>query len=213
MGMLSPHQIQETQMNSSQTHLIIDMETLGTKPNSVVLSMACVPFNFNSNVDFESLVKSSFYVKFDTIEQIQHHKRKVDENTVNWWKKQQSEEAKSVIRPSKNDVSLETGLRAFSKFVGSTGYDFKNSFVWSRGIAFDGPLLESIYDNVDTINIPVNTWLYRDIRTYVDTLEGSIDGYGRFQDLGLTGVVKHNALHDVCCDVIRMKKIYDELMS
>ena len=200
-------------MNPSTTHLIIDMETLGTKPGCVVLSLACVPFTFESPIDLNTLLKSGFYVKFDTVEQIQKYKRKVEDGTIQWWKKQHSEEAKSVIKPSKDDVSLEHGLRALSKFIGTTNYNLKSSFVWSRGIYFDGPLLESIYDNVDSLSMPINTWMYRDIRSYVDTLEDSTDGYGRYRDLNLPGVIKHNALYDVCCDAIRMKLLYNDLMS
>jgi len=200
-------------MIQNKTHLLIDMETLGTRPNSVILSLACVQFTLDSMCEFDDLVKSGFYIKFDSIEQIKKYKRNVEVDTMEWWRKQ-GDSAKSITKPSKHDVSVEQGLRLFSKFVGTTQYSYNNSFVWSRGIAFDGPILTSLYDNVaNTISMPINTWMLRDVRTFVDVLESSIDGFGRYKDLGIPTAVTHNALHDVCMDVMRIQKIYAGIME
>lgn len=196
--------------DESITHIIIDFETLGINPDSAVLSFACVPFTFEEPKTFAEYVESGFYVKFDIPHQMKLG-RKIDQNTVNWWKKQGAD-AKKILFPSDYDYLLLDGMNSFIRFVRSSGYNKKKSYAWSRGQDFDFPILESILEQVN-LDSPFNNWKYRDIRTYIDVLSGSDDGQYTLKTGTPEGFVKHDCLHDCAYDACKMVEIYQELLA
>lgn len=194
------------------THLMFDIETLGLRETSVVTSLACVPFTFEGSETYDDLIQNSFYVRFSVEDQIKNYKRTTDASTINWWKSQ-SEEARAMsIKPSPDGVSLLTGIDSLSTFVEQSDYDLRKSYVMSRGNAFDFPKIESLYYSV---NIPcaINTFMARDVRTYIDILTGSSNGQYELKNGEPEGFVKHHALHDAAFDVVKMKEIYKLLLE
>lgn len=191
-------------------HIIVDTETLGTKPNSVVLSIGATAFSLvpgNSN-DFQTYIKHGFYAKLSIKDQVVNFGRKIDENTVNWWKNQ-SVEAQEVVRPSSDDMTMIDALNSLNAWIKTVqGYKWKDSYVWCRGNYFDFPMLESMYDQAD-IKCGYNTWKIRDVRTYVDILTG--DTWGKYEPQNGTPreFIAHNALHDAAMDAYRMVEIFN----
>jgi hypothetical protein len=178
-----------------------------------VLSLACVPFRIDENKSFEEYVKDGFSVKFDKREQRDKYRRTVDKSTIDWWKKQSSE-ARAVYEDSDEDMTMEDGLIELSKYLHESEYRFddRKSFVFCRGNYFDFPMIESMYQQIGK-NLPFNTWAIRDIRTFVDVLTGSTDGYGKYKNLNIPGFIAHNCLHDTCADIIRMKTVYQDVFG
>jgi hypothetical protein len=187
------------------THLNFDLETLGKKANSVILSMACIAFKFEDDTPYSKYVLDGFYVKFNPLEQIKMG-RTVDRETVEWWKLQ-NDEARKVTQPSDDDVSVAEGLAMLREYINGTDYEWKTGYCWSRGNYFDFPMIEDIHDQLGA-KLPFNTWKIRDIRTMIDVLTG--DDRGRYELRG--GVPKeyvpHHALHDTALDIMRMKEIF-----
>lgn len=195
-------------MSQQQKHFVFDLETLGVFDNSIVLSMACVSFELDKNeVPVSYFLENSFFCKFSVKEQMALG-RDVEQSTLDWWKKQDKEVFKANCMPSFSDVSIKEGIRGLETYLKNEDYDWKTSFLWSRGIGFDFPKIESLCKNIG-FKVPFNTFKARDIRTYFDILSGSLDGYGDFKDLEeLKGLNFHNALDDCVAEVIRMKKLF-----
>lgn len=191
----------------SLTHIVIDIETLSTKPNAVILSVACVPFVLEEHTYFKDLLNKGIYIKFNASDQIKKYKRDVDKKTIDWWKTQPQEVFDAEVKPSKRDVDSITGLTVLNKFVSSIdGFNTKKSYVWSRGNNFDFPILESLYDDVG-IGLPYNTWNIRDIRTAIDILYGTDNGKYTLR-FGNEGFINHNPLHDAAMDAARLNELF-----
>ncbi len=60
-------------------HAMIDLETLGTRPDGVILSVGGVKFDPNG-----SKIIDEFYYKLDVDEQTERG-RSIDESTIEWW--------------------------------------------------------------------------------------------------------------------------------
>lgn len=190
------------------THLNFDLETLGKKSSSVVLSLACVAFTFEDDTPYSQYVLDGFYIKFDPIEQLRMG-RTTDQDTINWWK-EQSEEARGVTKPSKDDVSVEKGLAMLREYINGTKYEWKNGYCWCRGNYFDFPMIEDLHEQVGA-KLPFNTWKIRDIRTMIDVLTGSDRGKYELRGGVPKEFVAHHALHDTALDIMRMKEIFQSM--
>lgn len=188
-------------------HIIIDIETLATDPNAVVLSIACVPFVLENHTYFSELVKTGFCVKFNAKEQINTFNRTVEESTIKWWKTQPKEVFDAMVRPSSKDVDLIKGLTLLNKFISNiNGYSFKESYVWSRGNNFDFPILKSLYQ--DSGILPAyNEWKIRDVRTAIDIMAGTNTGTYQLK-CGGDGFIAHNPLQDAAMDAARLNELF-----
>lgn len=192
---------------SALVHLLIDIETLGTDPDSVVLSIACVPFMLEVHTYFGELIKDGFIVKLNAQEQIKSYHRSVEDGVVKWWKTQPKEVFDSMVRPSSEDVNLKEGLTLLSKFVtGIEGYSYNESYVWSRGNNFDFPILKSLYQAAG-LGLPYNDWRVRDVRTAIDIMAGTGDGKYTLR-FGGDGFIAHNPLHDAAMDAARLNELF-----
>lgn len=192
---------------SALTHLLIDIETLGTEPNAVVLSIAYVPFVLEVHTYFEELVSAGVYVKLDVQEQIRIHHRSVEDSVVKWWKTQPKDVFDAMVRPSSEDMSMKEGLTLLNKFVsGIKNYHFNESYVWSRGNNFDFPILKSLYQAAG-IGLPYNDWRARDVRTAIDIMAGTDNGKYNLR-FGGDGFIAHNPLHDAAMDAARLNELF-----
>ena len=155
--------------------VMLDIETLATSPDAVVLTFGAVKFNpFGNTVDGDK----SMYVRLEVDEQIRLG-RKVDENTVLWWGKQAAD-VKEEALGDHNRISLYDFTRQLNKFLVSTDR------IWAQGPVFDIVILENLYRQLE---IPA-PWLYyniRDSRTLLKAL-------GDDRVIGKAGL--HNALED-----------------
>lgn len=193
----------------SLTHLLFDTETLGKRENAVVTALACVPFRFEDNTGYDDLVLNGFFVKFNVPEQLQDYKRTTCPDTLQWWREQSKEARQNSILPSSNDVSLVEGLKQLTEFIKGTGYNYKKSYVWSRGNYFDFPKIEDLYRQAG-LEVPFSTWKIRDSRTYIDILAGTDNGMYVLKNGTPKNFIHHHALHDAALDVSRMLEIYHD---
>jgi hypothetical protein len=187
------------------THCFFDIETLATRPGALILSLAIVPFEFEKPKSFLEYVESGFHIKFNPLEQ-NRMKRIVDPETVRWWRSQ-GDAAKKVLLPSSSDVGVEDGFKMIKNFLKSTDYNFKESYLWSRGCAFDFPIIESLYELMNE-PVPYNGWKIRDARTFIDIFAGVSRGNYELKDGVPKEFIKHNALHDAALDACKLVELY-----
>lgn len=186
-------------------HIGFDIETLDIIPHSTILSIAAVAFTFEEDVGFEEYKRGGLYLKLNPIEQMKAG-RTIDQGTIKWWKSQGPIAAK-ILQPSKDDVSMQQAMEQIKDWIKGSGYDFRESYIWTRGLNFDIPIIEDLF-KTNSVPLPYNTWKTRDIRTYIDVLTGSTNGKYELVDTVVNGFVAHCALDDIAMDVMRMKEIY-----
>ena len=148
---------------------MIDIESLGIRPGSVVLSVGAVVFDKRGT-------ETEMYRNI-SLEDSMSHGLEIESRTLKWWM-EQGEEAKKCLD---GDMSLEHALGGLETMIDETVE------VWAKSPKVDLSLLESVYDAVGM----EEPWHYsktRDMRTLISTT-----------DVDYTKVepeTKHHALDD-----------------
>ena len=167
------------------TNIMIDLETLGTKPGSVILSLGAVAFNLPSDrlyIEDTSIDDlPTFYRAFSLVDTARYPFTG-DLDTIQWWMGQ-SHEARQLFK--ERAISVEQCLRGFMDFISETS---NGSFVkiWGNGADFDNALLTAYYRELH-IQLP---WRYHNNRCYRTAKD-----LPNIKQLTRRGV-HHNALDD-----------------
>lgn len=180
---------------------IFDVETLGKQSGSVILSMACIYFDANKRPGWNELVDSAFFVKFDVEDQIKRLGRTTGRSTMEWWSKQCDHVRKQSFIPSKSDIKFEEGYEAMRLWARSKNDD--KCWVWARG-NLDQLVMDDIEEQIGLTPIfPYARW--RDVRTAVDFMYGTANGYCKVQDFDEKAfVIKHDPIHDCALDAMML---------
>lgn len=152
--------------------LMIDIETLGTAPGSVILSIGAVAFDAEAGQ-----MGDEFYIAIDPDDAAKKGLT-TDISTVQWWMQQSKEAQADAFSGGAPLVSALLALEVYVK-----GHE--PSRVWAKPPSFDLVLLESAYRTVG-YEIPWHYRTPRDLRTLID-LTGAVQ-----PDVGTA----HNALDD-----------------
>jgi hypothetical protein len=155
--------------------LMIDLETLGTTGDAVILSIGAVKFDIEKGT-----IESDGFYRSISVESNLALRRRISEDTLIWWFKQEAA-AQAVFHEPKE--TLGYALVELSDWVGTDDYT-----VWSNGASFDIPMLEHAYTQCGT-EIPWKFWNSRCHRT-LRALPGA-----KAVPIKQSGV-KHNALAD-----------------
>lgn len=155
-------------------NIMIDIETLGLEPRSVIGSIAAVPFATAFPID-------SFYEKASVASSL-HIGCKVSESTRDWWSKQSQELYEEAFGGVED---IQQVIRHLTGYIKSLPGEPQ---VWANGAAFDIPLLEAVYD-LCALTVP---WKYSNVRCY-RTLK---ELYPHIKAVTIPGATKHNALAD-----------------
>lgn len=150
--------------------LMIDLETLGTKPNSVILSIGAVAFD-------KTGFKDEFYCNIDLNDSIRHG-FDIDADTLYWWLSQ-DKEAGAVL--NKDKVHVGGAMVQLRDFVSKN----QPSEVWANSPSFDLVMIKNALQKTN-MECPYPFWIERDFRTFL-----SLTGAKRVYP-----TVAHNALED-----------------
>ena len=161
-------------------HIMLDLETMGTKPGSVIRSIGAVGFElgapsqpagayleYYANITRESCIDAGLTE---------------DSATVEWWSRQ-SAEAKDIF--ADNPVSLPEALSVFYSWFKAVG----GKQVWSQGAAFDVVLAEFAFKAASMPPVPWKFWDVHDTRTVYE-----IAGFDHHA--AVRGGIAHYALDD-----------------
>lgn len=168
---------------------MIDLESLGNKPDSVILSIGAIKFDpYTLHEPF-----SPFYMLLDVDEQTALG-RTIDDDTLDWWVSQPKEETETVFGDT-DRTSLADFTSQFSKYL--VGLDK----LWAQGPQFDLVAIESMYHQLE-LPIPWQYWAVRDSRT--------IMGLGK-QTYRPKNEMAHNALADVWTQAKAVQMVFKKL--
>jgi len=168
---------------------MLDLETLGTRPGCVILTLGAVKFDPYSLRD----PGPGIYFRVDVDEQTALG-REVQEDTLNWWL-EQSDDIREEALGENDRVSLNTLYRDLNKFL--VGVDS----IWAQGPLFDFAILENLYRQCGWPT-PWQYWQIRDSRTLF-----GVHGDPRVK--GKAGL--HNALEDCVSQATAVQQIYKKL--
>jgi inhibitor of KinA sporulation pathway (predicted exonuclease) len=165
-------------------HIMIDLETMGTRPNSPIVALGAVAFDGEG-------VQSSFYEAIDLARAVRDG-AVMDPETVIWWLGQ-SDEARQAI--TRRGVEPRAALNRFSAWMGQFDIDG----VWGNGASFDNVILSETYARLD-MKAPWKFWTDRCYRT-VKNMYPSVE-------LARSGT-HHNALDDARSQAEHLLEIND----
>ena len=160
---------------------MIDLETLGQKPGSVIVALGAVKFGGGE-------ILSEFYERVDAESGVALG-LKLDVPTVLWWLGQSDDARREITRPG---AKLSEVLVRFSDWVGD-----RDAVVWGNGASFDNTLLACAYD-LARLPLP---WKYFNDRCY-----RTVKNLRRDVALVRDGV-HHNALDDARSQALHLMKM------
>lgn len=180
------------------TDIMIDLETLGTTADAVIVSIGAVRFDINAAPDtpFAS-ADDCFYIVCNIDDsQINRH---ISRATQEWWARQ-SPQARSVFDQPSTDITL--ALVGLGAFIAATP---GKPTVWSNGADFDLPMLAHAYHQYD-VALPWAPYSGRCYRTYKN-LPGA-----RTITMPRLGM-HHNALDDAIYQAQHLQAIHAALFG
>lgn len=171
----------------SATEVMVDIETLGTDPNSVILSVGAVAFKGDDpKVD-------SFYQVLNIQDQI-NVGRQVSQSTLLWWMRQ-NQTARDAVFSHK--LTRYNPAIFILEFIGWYE-EIKPKAVWAKSPSFDLVMLEDMFRDFGC-DAPWKFWDHRDVRTIV--VEAGLDPVWKGH---LPGFVGHHAGWDAHVQAIQV---------
>ena len=167
---------------------MIDLETLSTNPDAVILTVGGVKFDpYTQMKPYDEL-----YFRVDVDSQTAMG-RDVMQETMDWWAQQPKEISEEALG-DENRISLEDALNTINKF--SVGVDV----FWCQGPLFDYAILQDLYRQLER-PVPWQYWQIRDSRTLFSLVPKQND-----KRVGL-----HNALQDCIFQAKKVQKVFRQL--
>lgn len=134
-------------------HIMVDLETLGTLPDSVILSIGAVAFDPQTGK-----LGDEFYTPISKSSCVEAGMR-IMPSTLAWWE-QQSSGARMALRDAETTgTTLKAALLKFAAWVESQGDDMQ---VWGNGASFDNAMLQLAYGQLG-LDLP---WKFYNDRCY-----------------------------------------------
>jgi len=179
-------------------HVMIDLETFGTRSQSVIVSIGAVQFDPHSDQMGET-----FHDAIDLKSAIGHG-LKMDPSTVLWWLEQTDAARWALVTKVKGASSLASSLDWFRSFLQgvATSVESKDYFVWGNGADFDLALLQQAYEALGQ----EKPWKYNASRCYRTLLAE----FGRPEDR-VAAELAHDALSDAIAQAKTAQNIFARL--
>lgn len=171
-------------------HLMVDLETCGTKPYSAILTIGAYGFNFDNDE------AQQFYVPI-RLKSCTDVGLRIDADTMKWWITQ-SDEARAAAFNDPTAVDLPVALDMFTVFLNS-----RPLTLWGNSARFDMGLLEAAYDACGK-QAPWQFWregCYRTIKNMPAAKAIKLQRVGTF----------HHALDDAQSQALHLKQLNEAL--
>ena len=174
--------------------IMVDIETLSTEPNAVILSLGAIKFS-RDNKPVPALSEMETFYKRINIDSCKDLGMHVDPETVKWWDKQEESVKNEALGNEEGRESIQETLNQFSSWIG-TNPSIK---IWGNGDDFDCVILTQAYKSIGLIP-PWKFWNTRDVRTVFDM--GSIHPWELPNDN------KHHPIDDCYRQIFGLKKAF-----
>lgn len=172
------------------TAVMLDLETLGTRPDCAIMTLGAVKFD---PFDQDREPGPGIYLRMDIEEQLALG-RTVDDSTIEWWAQQDARVRTEAWEGGERSSILEL-KQELNRFL--VGVDD----IWSQGPVFDIAILEDLYRSQNW-GFPWYFWQIRDSRTLFKATNYKLESK-RDQ--------AHNALLDCVYQAEAVQRIYHRL--
>lgn len=174
---------------------MIDLETMGNKPNAPIVSIGAVFFDPQIGD-----LGAEFYVAINLASSMDQGATP-DGDTILWWLKQSSEARAAICTDDTKHIT--EALSELSSFISRNSDNPRYMKVWGNGASFDNVILRSAYDRAGQ-TCPWQFCNDSDVRTMV--LLGKELGFDPKRNMPFDGVA-HNALADARHREIRVSDL------
>ena len=166
-------------------HLMIDLETIDTRPSTVILSAGAIVFN-ETEVRYDLTYYSVLRFQ-DQLDGGYHAKRTISEDTLLWWFKQSKAAQDAVFLTGEEERRpLQHAIHGIRQLYRENSCER----IWSNGATFDISIIEHALFN-DGKMPPWDFRAHRDMRTLKDLVPYDDDFM-----LGVDRGLEHHALDD-----------------
>ena len=175
--------------------VMIDIETMGTRPGSAIVSIGAVAFDpLGPPVDAVSNTLPATFYRAVSLESCLEFGLTVDADTIMWWLRQ-TEAPRAAIRHDTHHIAA--ALHDLRRFIERHGARCR---IWAHGASFDPVLLDHAYHAVGE----PPPWEFRDVRdtrTIFDLAGIDLRQEPRYG-------VAHHALNDAVTQAMAVRKSY-----
>jgi exodeoxyribonuclease VIII len=167
-------------------HYMLDLETMGLRPTSAILSIGIVLFDKYGFQD-------TFYTPV-SLKSCLEHGLTTDKPTENWWAKQSDMARKAWDTP--DAPTLTEALTAMTHWMRKHGVG-KSAMLYGCGSDFDNVLLSNAFRAIDAEQpwVYYNNACYRTLRNFFPT--DPVQRVGTY----------HNALDDAMTQTLQLQRI------
>jgi len=179
--------------------VMIDLETLGTKPGCVVLEVGAVCFEFGSSE------RSEFQRSFGIVDQMQTYGLKSDPETVKWWSHPERAPLLLAMEEEPHALTFRDGLAELGFWIAGQGGVAPG--IWANSPSFDCSILKEGYERV---KLPL-PWKYhqeRDQRTWLVAA-----GFARASEVLPAPGGAHRALVDANYQVQVVREVWKRMAA
>ncbi|MEN0578411.1 3'-5' exoribonuclease [Phytobacter palmae] len=196
------HQINNDESFTLMTHLMVDLETMGSNPEAPIIAIGAVFFDPGTGKTGPELYQ------IVSLESAMEFGAKPDAATIIWWMKQ-SAEARAAITGG-DAISLMDAIDNLDEFIHTNSANgIKYVQLWGNGSSFDNVILRRAYEQVGA-ELSVPFWNDRDVRTIVEL--GKVVGINPRYQIPFDGDM-HNALADARHQVKYVSAIWQRLTA
>lgn len=174
-------------------HIMIDTETLGTRPTSMILTLAATDFTPDTGV-----IHRKFYKRIDMNSYSGEPAFTFDPSTMIWWIELPDAARKEAFL-AKPREDIRNVMAEFRDWCVEGG-NFR-VYPWSHGASFDVPLIEFTMGTLG-ITPPWDFWNVRDTRTIYDLAKIQLGKITLCVDIDLP---QHHSLGDCIRQVEALK--------
>jgi len=172
----------------NSTHIMIDLETLGTLPDAPIIQIGAVTFTLQSESDFKEDVFNCLIKPSQGI---------FDLNTLNWWIKTNADFLYTCLDDGEDEAIV---LYRFGKWLDEFNLSNK-TVIWSWPTSFDIPILLSAFRR-HQLYIP-KVFIYTNKRSSVMCAKTLRYLHGK--DLRPANPNKHNAISDCLAQIAAVR--------
>lgn len=141
--------------------VMVDIETLSTAPNAIILSIGACKFNPQTLSSSDALAVDTFYRNICRKDS-EHYGLHRDPSTVEWWS-QQSQDAQDQLLDDQRP--LKDTLLEFMQWVHE---EPRAARCWGNSPSFDMVIMNEAYKATAIGSFPIPFWEWRDVRTIKD---------------------------------------------
>jgi hypothetical protein len=182
-------------------NVMIDIETLSTSPNAIILTIGAIVFETDETIDLKVLETDKAFYRKVSIQSCKDLNMDIDSDTEKWWNQQNDKTRYEAIDDPTNRLPIQTVLKEFSEWLKiNTINNFK---IWANSPSFDCVILKEAY-KACKLPLPWKFWLERDIRTLFDITD--------IKSYDLPNSNKHNALYDCYRQISGVQQSYQKLI-